>query len=395
MIDIVYNLLIVALVVVWMLKMQFQSFRALSLWVKKHRIAVMVVLWIMFSLYVAYYVSNFHYLAEMTDVDDAVDAAVVNMLNGTNPYREPVVPRFNEMGHFSIIGGGDHKPTWSYGPYNYLPLDLIVYAGSYKLLGFAGLPLWFVLANVVFASIGLYLLRGVLKIDWRYYLPAAGMVVLFMSMTNTSLTLLLVCAAVRVREEPFAQKEHLSLVLFGLASLTKIFAIVPFAVLALYGMRSSISEKDWHRFGRVLASLGVCAGIATALIVPFGAVSVMDSTTFVYSAGSASGGTMAVGGSLLGELIPGSGFYTLVSMGCVLAALVLSFRFRWPVDRVLLVFVVLLLVLAKSSYSPLFLAWLFLTLRIRGLSMVSPTRRVMSREPMSDGGIRLPIAKPE
>lgn len=395
MIDIVYNLLIIALVVVWMLKAQFPRISALTLWLRKHRIAVLVALWILFSLNVAYYVSNFDFLTERTDVDDAVDAAVVNMLNGTNPYKEPVVPRFNEMGHFSLIGGGDHKPTWSYGPYHYLPLDLIVYAGMHKLLGFVGLPLWFVLANVVFSSIGLYLLRGVLKSDWRYYVPVAGMVILFLSLTNTSFTLLLICAAVRVREEPLAQREYLSLVLFGLASLTKIFAFVPFAVLALYGVRSSISERDWNRFGRILVSLGICAGIAGVLLVPFGPANVLNSTVFVWSSGSASEDAPPVGGSLLGELIPDSEFYPLVSIGCVLAALVLSFRFRWPVDRVLLVFVVLLLVIAKSSYSPLLLTWLFLTLRIRGLSLKCPKRSVMSREPRSDAGIRLSSAKPE
>ena len=395
MIDIVYNLLILALVVVWMFKAKFQRISASALWLRKHRIAVLVALWILFSLYVAYNVMNFHYLTEVTDVDDAVDAAVVNMLNGTNVYKEPVVPRFNEMGHFSLIGGGDHKPTWSYGPYHYLPLDLIVYAGMYKLLGSVGMPLWFLLANVVFSSIGMYLLWGALKSDWRYYVPVAGMVVLFLSLTNTSLTLLLICAAVRVREEPLAQREYLSLVLFGLASLTKIFAIVPFAVLALYGVRSSIYERDWNRFGRILATLGICAGIATVLLVPFGVANVINSTVFVWSAGSASGDTPPVGGSLLGELIPGNEFYPLVSMGCVLAALVLSLRFRWPVDRVLLVFVVLLLVIAKSSYSPLLLTWLFLTLRIRDRSLECPKRSAVSREPMSDTGIRLPSAKPE
>jgi len=395
MIDIVYNLLILALVVVWLLKAQFQRISALAPWFRKHRIAVLVTLWILFSFYVAYNVLNFHYLTEVTDVDDAVDAAVVNLLNGTNPYKEPVVPRFNEMGHFSLIGGGDNKPTWSYGPYHYLPLDLIVYAGMYKLLGFVGLPMWFVIANVVFSCIGLYLLRGVLKSDWRYYVPVAGMVVLFLSLTNTSLTLLLICAAVRVRETPLAQREYLSLVLMGLASLTKIFAIVPFAVLALYGVKSSISGREWGRFGRILASLGICAGIAAVLLVPFGATNVINSTVFVWSAGSASGDTPPVGGSLLGELIPGNEFYPLVSIGCVLAALVLSFRFRWPVDRILLVFVVLLLVIAKSSYSPLFLTWLFLTLRIRDLSLECPKRSTVSREPGSDAGIRLSSAKPE
>jgi len=395
MIDIVYNLLIIALVVVWMLKAQSQRVSTLSLWLKKHSIAVLVALWILFLLYVAYYVSNFDYLAERTDVDDAVDAAVVNMLNGTNPYKEPVVPRFREMGHFSLIGGGDREPTWSYGPYHYLPLDLIVYAGMHQLLGSVGLPLWFVLANVVFSSIGLYLLRGVLKSDWRYYVPVAGMVVLFLSLTNTSFTLLLICAAVRGREESLAQREYLSLVLFGLASLTKIFAFVPFAVLALYGMRSSISEKDWDRFGRILASLGICAGIAGLLLATFGPADVLNSTVFVWSAGSTSEDTPPIGGSLLGELIPDNEFYPLVSTGCVLAALVLSFRFRWPVDRVLLVSVVLLLVIAKSSYSPLLLTWLFLTLRIHDLSLECPKRSVMSREPRSDAGIRLPNAKPK
>jgi hypothetical protein len=395
MIDIVYNLLIIGLVVVWILKARFHGISALALWLKRHNFAVLVVLWILFSLCLAYNVLNFDKLTEETDVDDAVNAAVVNLLNGTNPYTEPVVPRFNEMGHFWLIGGGDHKPTWSYGPYNYLPLDLTVYAGMHKLLGSLGMPWWFVLANVVFSSIGLYLLRGVVKSGWRYYVPVAGMVILFLSLTNTSLTLLLICAALRVREEPLAQRENMSLVLFGLASLTKIFAIVPFAVLALYGVKSSISERDWHRFGRILASLGICAVIATVLLVPFGPANVINSTVFVWSAGSASDDAPPVGGSLLGALIPESEFYSLVCMACVLAALVLSFRFKLPVDRVLLVFVVLLLVIAKSSYSPLFLAGLFLTLRIRNVSLECPRRNVRSGEAGSDAGIRQPGAKPE
>lgn len=254
---------------------------------EKHRKSIAVVLWALLVLYLVYNISEFDYLTKRTIVDDDVDAAVVNLLNGTNPYKEPVVPRFKEMGHFALIGGGGDQaePVWAYGSYNYLPLDLLVYTATYLCFSPLGSPLWFILTNVAFSSAALHMLNRILRVNWLCYIPIAGMLVLYLSFTNTSLTLLLLVAAAYVRERAWNHYVLVSMLLLGLASLTKVFTVIPFAAFALYELRAGVSARDKRKLAEISSGLGLCACFVALVVILFGLSAVLDSTDFVYSSG--------------------------------------------------------------------------------------------------------------
>lgn len=326
---------------------------------RRRRLWIAGVLWVVFIVFAGAFVAAFDYFDEIHDIDEAVDGGAAAVADGINPYSEPVVPRFKEK--------YDENTSWTMGTYNYLPLDLLVYSGARYLLGDLGSPLWFVVTNLMFSGIALYFLRGLLRVKWLSYVPFAGTVMLFYSFDNASLTLLLMIMSVlawkRFRKAP----EEFGIVLMALAALTKVYAVIPLAVMVLFGLQKGVLGRDWKRTAKVLGASAAGAFIALALVVPFGADEVLDSAVFFHTSDDARVGT-SYGGTVLAEVAMGSDYFSYIAVAIVAIALLGSMWMPNEYDRILIVMVAFLLVSVKSSLGTLTVAGLFLALRLRELA---------------------------
>lgn len=359
MIDIFYNGILVAIVLVWVIGLRVKRFGRLIALLKSWGPALTVSLWAVFVIFLAWYALNFDHFVEIHDIDDAVDAAVVNTKDGVNTYEEYVVPRFK--GKYAV--GVD----WTMGPYNYMPLDLIVYVGAEAVFGGLGSPEWFVVANLVFAGVAMILLRDIMRSPWMAYIPIAGVVMLFYSMDNASLTLLLMTSSVYVLHRFRWHPEALALVMMGLAVLTKVYAAIPFLVLLIFLLQTSVSTRNWRRLSETVLAAGVAAAIAVLVMLPFGISNVLDAAVFFHTSAESRSGTSA-GGTILSELLLGSEYFAVIGAGVTLLAVVAGMWARSLNDRVLLASVTFLLIAVKSSLAPLTVAGLFLALRLRELA---------------------------
>ncbi len=312
----------------------------------------------------AVYVNGYDYIERSHDVDDAVEAAADSFLNGTNPYSQAVVPRFAEMGHFVLIGESlEGDVVWAFGPYNYLPLDLLFYSSCYGVLGDLGSPLWFVLVNVVLAAGAMYVLNLRFRSEWTVFAPVAGMVILFLSFDNSALTLLLMVCALHVRDRSRVMPKELSVVILGLATLTKIFAAIPLAVVLLFDLQDRVRARDVRAVMRTIGAAMACGALALLLLAPFGVSDVLDSTVFIYSSGETRE-DRPMGGTLLSELMPDSPYYSAISIAAIGVTLLLGLRLKSINDRVLLVSLAFLAVSVKSTLAPFVVPALFLSLRV-------------------------------
>jgi hypothetical protein len=252
-----------------------------------------------------------------------------------------------------------------------MPLDLFVYIGAESALGFLGNPVWFVVANMVFAGFAMYMLRGLTSAPWLPFVPLAGTVMLFYSMDNASLTLLLMTGSMYAYHELENHAEPVSLVIMGLAMLTKVYAAIPFLVMLLFFVQSSAISKNWRKFMEVALATGISAAVALLIMMPFGISNVLDAAVFFHTSEEFRVGT-SLGGTLLSEIALGSPYFALIGAGLTAAAVVIGLWMRNLNDRVMLVIATFLLIAVKSSLAPLTVAGLFLGMR---MSEVADERR--------------------
>ena len=359
MIDLFFSGILVSIVLLWMLGIRGSLMGRLTSAIKKHILATSVLLWIVFLVFAALFVLNFDYFDEIHDIDEAVQAAVKNYIAGVNPYEHDVVPRFKSKYAPSV--------TWTMGPYNYLPFDLYVYVALHGVLGWIGAPLWFVIANLILSGAAFVTLRSMIKADWIAYVPVAGIVMLFYSFDNASLTLLLMVLAMLVYRHVKWHPGALAILIMALATMTKVFAGIPLVVLILFELQTAIKGRDWRKAGETIGATGAGAAVAILMLLPFGIQAVLDSAVFFHTSEELREGT-SVGGTLLSELLLGSEYYTMISAAVMFAALVVGMRLRSLNDRVLLAVTAFMLVVVKSSLAPLTVAGLFLILRLKELS---------------------------
>ncbi|MBN1677325.1 MAG: hypothetical protein JW880_02185 [Candidatus Thermoplasmatota archaeon] len=347
------------MVILWLWNVRLKGISKLVDILRKHRVWVAAFLWAVFLVFSAAFVTNFGYLDEIHDIDEAVEGGAAAVEEGVNPYREPVVPRFKEK--------YDENTTWTMGTYNYLPLDLLVYSGGRYLLGNLGSPVWFVAVNLFFSGLALYLLQSLLRIRWLSYVPFAGVVMLFYSFDNASLTLLLMVLSVFAYTRLGRFPAVTGILLMSLAALTKAYAVVPLAVMVLFELQRGLTQKDWMRTGSAVVASGAAAAIAFAIIMPFGFANVMDSAVFFHTSDEARVGT-SYGGTVLAEIASESDYFSYIAVAVVAIALVGSMWMPDLYDRIMLVMVAFLLVSVKSSLGTLTVAGLFLSLRLRELA---------------------------
>ena len=144
MIDIFYNGLLAGLLLIWVIGSRRIYFGRVIAVLKRHIFVVTAFLWLALVVFVVVFVTDFDYFDSIHDIDEAVETAVISHEAGINPYEEFVIPRFK----------GRYIPgvEWTLGPYNYLPLDLFVYVGSYEVFGQLGSPEWFVVTNLMLSA---------------------------------------------------------------------------------------------------------------------------------------------------------------------------------------------------------------------------------------------------
>ncbi|MGD9963579.1 MAG: hypothetical protein AB7S97_06765 [Thermoplasmata archaeon] len=356
MIDILYNGILVAIVLIWVMSTRVRRLGRLIASLKRWGPALTVFLWAVFVVFVSWYAFNFDHFDDMHDIDEAVESAVGSVNDGVNPYEEYVVPRFKTKYRVDV--------DWTLGPYNYMPLDLVTYVGAEAVLGFLGSPYWFVASNMVFAGLAMLMLRSMVRVPWLSFLPLALIVTLFYSMDNASLTLFLMTGSMFALQNAKWHPEALSLVIMALAVLTKIYAAIPFLILLLFFLQSSASKRDWRRMSETLVAAGISAAVAVLVMLPFGISTVLDAAVFFHTSADSRIGTSA-GGTLLSEIAFDSPYFALAGFALTAAAVVIGLWARSVNDRVMMATVTFLLVAVKSSLAPLTVAGVFLALRMR------------------------------
>jgi hypothetical protein len=356
LIDLFFTGILTSIILIWVLGVRGHYFGRLAALFKRYMFLVSTVFWIGLVLFAVIFVVNFDYFDRIHDIDEAVQAAVSGYPNGINPYEEFIVPRFQ----------GKYAPNvlWTMGPYNYLPLDLFVYVGFHEALGWIGSPIWFVLTNLILSGIAFVILRDMLKADWIVYAPIAGIVMLFYSFDNASLTLLLMVLSMLVYRRIQWHPGALAIFIMALATMTKVFAGIPLVVLIIFEFQLGWKMRDWRRLGDTAIATACGAGIALLLMLPFGISTVLDAAVFFHTSEALREGT-SVGGTVLSEIMIESEYYSMVSGAIVFAVLIISMRLRSLNDRVLLTTTAFLLVAVKSSLAPLVVAGLFLMLRLK------------------------------
>ncbi len=356
MLDIFYNGVLLSILLLWLLSERPKRFGRLISFAKTHPTSLVLVLWTMFLSFVVAYGLCFDQLADMHDIPNAVDSAVLSQSGGVNPYSHDVVPRFE--------GRYTSHPSWSLGPYNYLALDLIVYYGIHAVAGGLGMPFWFVAANLMFSAAAFIILQDMIQVKWRFYAPIAGIAMLFYSFDNASLTFLLVVSSMYLYLRLKSNNGSVATIVLGLAVMTKIYAVIPFVVFVLFELQLRARLRDWRVFAKVSASVGASGVIAIGLMLPFGIDNVIKSAVLFHLSAGARVGSSS-GGTFLSELPLSDHLSTIISVALVLVSVIASLKLKSLSNRMLLVSLVLLVVVSKSSQALLVVPGLFLVLRMR------------------------------
>lgn len=359
MIDIFYNGILAGIVLMWIVGSRRGYMGRVVRLLRRHLLIAVALFWFVFLVFALVFVTNLDYFDRIHDIDEAVESAAESYEGDINPYEEYVIPRFKTR----YVPGVE----WTLGPYNYLPVDLFVYVGFYDALGWLGSPVWFIVTNLLFSGMAFVVLRDILKADWIAYAPLAGMVMLFYSFDNASLTLLLMVLAMyaylRLQWHPVA----IAILLMALATLTKVFAGIPLAILVLFELQRSISSRNWRSVAETVSATAAGAVLAVLVMLPFGIQNVLDSAVFFHTSEELRVGT-SVGGTLLSEIALGSEYYSMISGALVFASVIIGMRMRNLNDRVLLTTTFFLLVSVKSSLAPLIVAGVFLMLRLKEIA---------------------------
>jgi hypothetical protein len=358
MLDAFYNGTLVVLAALWLVSFGHLRGKRFILALQRHRVVLTTALWAIMLIFAAVFVIYFSYFDRIHDIDEAVTSSVISFKHGIDPYDHMVAPRFT--------GPYSDGVTFSMGYYNYLPFDLMAYSGAYVVFGWAGSPVWFVMSNLLFSSAAMFMILRITKVRWESFVPIAGIVALFYSFDNASLTLMLMVASIYVLWMGMRHSEVLALILMALAALTKVYAAVPFAVLLLFLVQKQIRSRDWRKLGEALFAAVSSGSMAVAMMLPFGIQNVINDAVLFHSSEGTRVGT-SVGGTLLSDFMLTSPFFTLVSLAVIVAAMLISLRMKSLNDRMVLVCICLLLTIVKSSQAPLTVVGVYLAFKMREL----------------------------
>lgn len=355
MLDIVYSLLLIALIAFWALYHRPGRERIVGV-LQRNRRLLLIALWSLFLSLLVFFASFYGYMADSHDIDNAVEAAAEHLSDGGNPYTDTVVPRFPDVYYSSP------RPLVN-GTYNYLPLDLFAYTAMWKVLSFLGTPHWFVLANAIFSVLATIMFWYSTRIDPKILVPVAGSIFIFFSFDNVCLTAALVVAGILFLKRGMGVYDGLLLALlfFGLASLTKTYAVVVLIVFLIMLLQVGIAKRNLRALSLILATGAALIGLAIAISIPFGFGAVLDSTVFFHTDPDLRINA-SVGGTPLYQILGDSDLYFPISVSLMFAALLLTLRFRSLMGRIMIAEVVFLAVLLKSTHSAPLIPAIFLFL---------------------------------
>jgi len=206
---------------------------------------------------------------------------------------------------------------------------------------------------------------------------------LFYSMDNASLTLMLMVLSLWALDSKHKYSSELAIFVMGLATLTKVYAGLPLAVMFLFEAEKRVRKPDWACIKRLVITASAVAVIAISLMLPFGVSHVLEAAVFFHASEESRVGT-SIGGTFLSELAPGSAFFVYIAVAVVLIALIGSFLLPNMNDRVMLVMISFLLVAVKSSLAPLTVPGIFLAIRLREITDERAVANLIGEE---SGGI--------
>ena len=180
----------------------------------------------------------------LIDVDKAVITAVQSFTQGINPYVDAIIPHYYSSNDYADIStGATVKAT--YGTYNYLPVDLLLYSiGCVLFTPFFG-SLWFYLTNFLVLVFCIFLFHryyplSVLKCIIIFF-PA---IILGVIVLNDIWQILFFIIFVIFIDKQKYDEEHnksyylVSVTLLSLGFLTKMLLIFILPVFLLYNTRS-------------------------------------------------------------------------------------------------------------------------------------------------------------
>ncbi len=368
MFDLLFNGFLFFMVAIWIIGLvKHRSLAGFTGSLKRHsRRLVPILVWALFIGLCMSYVVWFSEFSDMHDIPEAVDSAVVDFTHGGNPYVDKVVPRFDTK-----YGENTKVDNWTY---NYLPVDLLVYTGLHGAFGILGSPLWFVVSNLLLWTAAFAVFYESVPIKLRGYIPFAGTCAIFYSFDNAALTALLIVGSVYcLKKLRPGRAEVASIILMGLAVMTKAFAVVPFIVLLLWLMEDRLRVRNFVQSTKVALAAVSAACIGLAIMLPFGVLNVLNSAVFFHMSTENRAGT-SVGGTVLAELAMGSPYFAYVAVAIVAIAVLACFKFHSLNDRIILASVAFSLISIKSSLALLIVPALFLVLRVREWTAVEDTR---------------------
>lgn len=225
---------------------------------------------------------NLFYIEANTDVDDAIEGAVIAFLDGSNPYVDKVVPH--------ILPNGTEITS----VYHYFPPDLISYSFFYLLLG--NLPLirgfWFFLANVVLAIAGYFFMRKLIleKIVSEYSkdnsqkeadIRLAAVYSIFLSpfiLNNAVLMLVLFLAGLNLQK---IGKETVGMIAHVLSASVKYMTGLFIVIWFIDDFESSLGTKDFKVIFKTFIPYIIGGTVLLILCLPFGIIETISSV-FLY-----------------------------------------------------------------------------------------------------------------
>ena len=273
---------------------------------KKVRSILIMILWTLLVVGIGLSIYFYPALDRGHDINDAVEAASRHFIEGGNPYGDEVIPRFSERYH-----GPDTEIKND--TYNYLPVSLFFYTGSYLILEHVG-TYWFPLTNLILGLITAF-------VAWRTFprapiallLPLISIVSLFFMFDNIMLTLFLVSISmyflVRSRHK---YRYFFALSFLFLGVFVKMLGVIALAALFLYLIqRYRFKKKNVNIQLIVFVILSIT--IAMAMVLPFGFQNVADSTVFYFSDVENRTSTSGYGGTLLTVILGDSPLFSIIS----------------------------------------------------------------------------------
>ena len=304
-IDVIVNFFLPIMILVWIFfNFYFKNNKGN---VARHKFFT-IILWIIFIILLIFFIKYYSLLKELHDIDDAIEGAVKGFLEGKNPYKEEIVPRF--------AGFVNGQPIMKNSTFNYPPTSLLTYSLSYILLHPIINEFWYPITNIIFGmTVFLIFCITFPEIKKQDAFPIFASLSMLFIFDNIMLSLLFVSIAFYF----IINKKHFPALLFLFIGATVKFAgLIMLSVFFLY-----ILQK-FREIKCLLTFIIIALAISLIMVIPFGIYNVVYSTIFYFSDISIRSQSSIYGGTLLVYLMGNSPYFAIVSNACILLLIISS-----------------------------------------------------------------------